>query len=195
AHAAADWPMSSRVAVHGWSHTNRSAVGAKKSEFGADRYPEEVKAELVAGHARLRELFGEYLLPVFVPPWNRIADVHLAPVHDAGFRGLSTYAGQHRATAASHGLHLANTHVDPVDWTGGRKPLPVGAVTSAFAAAISRYPTVGILSHMLGDHAVDTREALSTIADIVAASGRLRWTTPDEVFGIAQSSSGLGAIT
>src|SRR5205085_3367391 len=45
------------VLQHGWRHTNH-AVAGKKSEFPAHRKPSEVSADLAAGAARLRALFG-----------------------------------------------------------------------------------------------------------------------------------------
>ncbi len=62
-----------RVAVlqHGWRHANRAA-GGRKSEYPEGRPAGVVGAEIAAGQARLKAMFGPRALPVLVPPWNRI---------------------------------------------------------------------------------------------------------------------------
>src|SRR6185437_11578253 len=65
--ALADAP---RVAVlqHGWQHADRAEHG-KKSEYPEGRSAAVVGAEIGAGRARLKALFGPRASPVFVPPW------------------------------------------------------------------------------------------------------------------------------
>jgi predicted glycosyltransferase len=59
--------------VHGWSHANQAPAGEKKAEFGTHR-PLDLMAEEAAQALRhARERLGKKLLPVFVPPWNRVA--------------------------------------------------------------------------------------------------------------------------
>ena len=114
------------VAVHGYAHVNHAEPGARKTEFGSGRPVHVMLGELGAGRARLEELFGAALRPILVPPWNRIAPVLLPRLPGAGFRGLSAY--QPRAArdlkaiggAPAPGLVRVNTHVDIIDWRGGR---------------------------------------------------------------------------
>ena len=106
-----------RVLQHGWRHTNHG--GTAKSELGPER-PLRVRLdELAAGRDRLRTLFGARVLPMLVPPWNRIGEDLVAMLPSLGFRALSTYRPR-RAALAAPGLAAINTHVDLVDWSGSR---------------------------------------------------------------------------
>lgn len=182
AHRAAKWPAGTAVAVHGYAHVNHAPEADKKAEFGAARSADAVAGDLAAGWARIEAAFGQRALPVFVPPWNRIAPQHVARLALAGFAALSTYGDQHVDAAEAHGIAVANTHIDLVDWKGGRVPKPLAALAAEFEGAIAERSTVGIVSHMLGVDAINTREALAAIASWVAADSRLTWVTPRAVF-------------
>lgn len=103
--------------VHGWRHESHAPEGSKKAEFGHPR-PTGV-GELHAGITRLSGLFGPRLLPVFVPPWNRIDGAYLPALADAGYRAVSTFRPRRTAQAAE-GLWQINTHLDPIFWKGHR---------------------------------------------------------------------------
>ncbi len=106
--------------VHGWAHENHATAGEKKAEFQLHRPIDAMVADAQAGFVRLRELFGEELRPMFVPPWNRIAPEVMVNLPNLGFRYLSTSTPRQTRWAAQ-GLEQVNTHLDPVDWraTGG----------------------------------------------------------------------------
>jgi hypothetical protein len=72
-------------------------------------------AETEAGKARLDALFAGKVLPVFVPPWNRIAEELAQALPRVGYAALSTYK---RRPPQGSPLRL-NTHWDPIDWRGG----------------------------------------------------------------------------
>ena len=76
---------------HGWRHDNHAFAG-KKSEFPAGRNPSKVSADLAAGAARLRALFGSRFVPILAPPWNRFAAEFLPLLAPAGIAGLSVMA-------------------------------------------------------------------------------------------------------
>ncbi|MEM9578646.1 MAG: polysaccharide deacetylase family protein [Pseudomonadota bacterium] len=103
--------------IHGWRHENHASPNTKKSEFGHDRAG--ALQELKDGVARIRDLFGDKSLPLFVPPWNRIDPVFFAALTDAGVRGVSTFSPR-TARLAAPGLVQINTHIDPIDWHGSR---------------------------------------------------------------------------
>lgn len=102
--------------VHGWAHVDTSAPGAKKSEFQRDR--PEAAEETAKSLALMGELFGSGLVPMFVPPWNRIGDRLTAQLAAQGYRGLSTFGT--RAAKNLNGLRVINAHVDPIFWKGDR---------------------------------------------------------------------------
>jgi hypothetical protein len=114
--AMAQMPMLIPV-VHGWRHISHAPADAKNAEFGQMR--ETATAELAQGLARLTQRFGAALLPVFVPPWNRIDAVFMPILATAGYQGVSTY-GPRAAPFAAAGLHRINTHIDPILWRGDR---------------------------------------------------------------------------
>lgn len=104
------------ILVHGWAHRNNAISPSKKCEF-----PEgwaNAPAQARAGIERLRSLFGATLVPVFVPPWNRISDDLLPLLGPMGYSALSTFTPRRSAFAAP-GLGQINTHVDPINWRAG----------------------------------------------------------------------------
>lgn len=107
--------------VHGWAHQNHAPEGQKKAEFG---WPREGAAdEIQKGIGALQQMFGADLVPVFVPPWNRIDAGLIAALPDLGFAGLSTFTPR-AARLATPGLVQINTHVDPIYWKGGGGLVP-----------------------------------------------------------------------
>ncbi len=115
--------------VHGWAHENHSPKGMKKAEFGQNRTG--AKTELESALARMSELFSG-LLPVFVPPWNRVS-TDLVPLLAAmGYVGMSTF--QDRKTRyAAKGLVQVNTHIDPIFWRDTRDLVPPDRLVSLTA--------------------------------------------------------------
>lgn len=134
--------------VHGWSHENHEPHGVKRAELGTGRPLDEVIGDVARGAERLQVLFGAHLLPVLVPPWNRMRE-DLAPrLGEAGIESFSTFTHQLIAPDMQ-----ANTHVDVMDWAsrGGK---PAGMVLSELAAALAVARAgggyeVGVLTHHL----------------------------------------------
>ncbi|MEX0328395.1 MAG: polysaccharide deacetylase family protein [Ruegeria sp.] len=105
--------------VHGWAHKNHAPPTEKKSEFRLHRPLTEAVEDARHGMARLQDLFGNRLCPMFVPPWNRVAQKVVEELPGLGFRILST-ATPRKAALAAPGLLQVNTHLDPIDWKGTR---------------------------------------------------------------------------
>lgn len=137
---------------HGYAHVNHAASGDKKVELGAERPAMHVLGELGAGRVALERLFGARPLPVLVPPWNRIAPALVPTLPEIGFAGLSTF-GARRRTNPVRGLLEVNTHVDLIDWKGGRGFIGEAAALDALVSALSRArisgEPIGVLSHHL----------------------------------------------
>ncbi|MGC1496962.1 MAG: polysaccharide deacetylase family protein [Sulfitobacter sp.] len=102
--------------VHGWAHENHAPEGQKKAEFGHSR--SEALTETAAGLDRLQALFGDNLLPMFVPPWNRIDALLTTHLAAQGYTALSTYTPRAKRLAAPNLVQI-NTHIDPIHWRGG----------------------------------------------------------------------------
>jgi predicted deacetylase len=101
---------------HGYAHQNHADLGEKKSEFPNKRSINERLQDMQAGHNMLADLFGD-LLPVFVPPWNRLAPDCLPAMPGLGFAAVSAFKPRSSYWAAP-GLAILNTHIDPIDWHG-----------------------------------------------------------------------------
>jgi hypothetical protein len=79
---------------------------------------ETVAAEIAEASMRLRDLLGPEIVPIFVPPWNRIDRSHAARLPALGFAGLSCFRGHQLEKAG--GPALLDTDLDVMDWHGGR---------------------------------------------------------------------------
>ena len=137
---------------HGYAHSNHVPAGEKKSELGPERPAMLVLGELGTGWLALERLFGPSVLPVLVPPWNRIAPGLVPALPEIGFRGLSTFGIRPRARLVP-GWVQVNTHVDLIDWRT-RRFAGVDVVLGALAQALASARTgsdepLGLLSHHL----------------------------------------------
>jgi hypothetical protein len=141
------------VLQHGYAHANHAPSSDKKTELGAHRPAMMILGELGTGWLALERLFGARALPVLVPPWNRIAAPLIPTLPEIGFRGLSTFGSRSRAEPVK-GLTQVNTHLDIVDWKGGRRFIGEQAALVLLVQALSEARTrsqepVGVLSHHL----------------------------------------------
>jgi hypothetical protein len=113
-------PPAVAVLQHGWAHANHEPPGAgtprmRPAECGAGRPAAVALAEIAQGWQRLAAALGDRALPVFVPPWNRVAPDVAAALPGLGYRALSTFGPRDRAQPVA-GLGILNCHVDPVLW-------------------------------------------------------------------------------
>jgi len=122
--------------VHGWAHVSHAPAGEKKAEFGAHRPLPAMAREARDGHSRLRALFGPALRPMFVPPWNRIAPELLPALPGLGYAMISTFTPRKSAEPAP-GLPQVNTHLDPIDWRGGRSLADADGLIAQIAAQLA----------------------------------------------------------
>lgn len=176
------------VLQHGYDHGNRAAAGAKKSEFPPERAAAEVSAALAAGRDRLRAAFGNRFVPALTPPWNRFDDRYLSLLPDLGYRGLTTYLPRRNKLAAP-GIRQVNTHVDVIDWHGGRGflglsptlDLLVGHLAAKRGGAADATEPTGLLTHHLV-HETETWEFLGAFLDWCAGRPGIRWRGAAELF-------------
>lgn len=160
-----------RVGVHGLAHENHAPPGAKPAEFGPHRplplLREAARRALDLARDRLP---AECLLPVFVPPWNRIDPDLAEDLPTLGYVGLSAAKGP------------LGAGLDVIDWRGTRSlrdPADLIASLIAHAEAGSGEP-LGLLTHHLAhDEAVwDFLAALIPCLDHPA----VRWCDPRDLF-------------
>jgi len=139
------------VVQHGYAHTNYAPPTEKTAEYGPHRPEDVMIAELAHGREITEAIFGGNFLPILTPPWNRIAPALVSRLGEAGLSGLSTFGLQNVDAAPA----VVNTHVDIIDWHGGRGFAGDGTVLAAAVfhlrarrtgATDSAAPT-GLLTH------------------------------------------------
>ena len=170
------------VLQHGWRHLRHNAPDAKKAEFGDDRPLDAMLAEIDTGAARLSALFGDRLLPGFVPPWNRIGP-HLAEklVADRGLI-LSTHA-----PGAPSLPGRLDTHCDIIAWHTTRSAIPADEAFALLADEVVRRLAcasagpIGLLTHHLV-HDEAAWRLLDAILAAIQASPASHWPDPKTLF-------------
>lgn len=182
-----DGRTSVSVLQHGFDHSNRAPAGAKKSEFPPGRPWADVARDLAQGRARLVASFGARFVPALTPPWNRIDAGHASRLAALGYRGLTTYLARKSETNA--GLVQVNTHVDVIDWHGGRRFLGLEAsldlltrhlTAKRLGAADPAEPT-GLLTHHLV-HDTETWDFLKALLDWCAKRPIISWRSAADLF-------------
>jgi hypothetical protein len=175
-----------RVAVHGYAHLNHAPAGEKKQELGPHRAAAIVHDELHRGLEKLGNMCPRQLIPMLVPPWNRIAEDLLPGLPGIGFRYLSTFGAE---SVQVQGLTQVNCRIDLIDWRGSRKTFPHDGLARQLAGVIAERRTVpgtpiGILSH----HAAHDDEAWKFLAALFELAGHhagAEWVWPDAASGSA----------
>lgn len=182
------------VLQHGTDHRNRATGAEKKTEFSTEEPVKSAIARLVAGRATLENVVQGRVLPVLVPPWNRIPPQLVEHLEEAGYRGLSTY-GVRNITNLPAGLTQINTHVDIIDWKGGRRfcgtGQVLGQVTMLLAARrasrTGASQPIGWLTH----HAVHDAAAWDFLEQLFEATcgvAGLCWRSPIDLFSTSSGA-------
>ena len=167
------------LAVHGLAHDNHAPPGAKAAEFGPHRPLASMRREAAMALRIARDrLPGEKLLPVFVPPWNRLADDLARDLPGLGYRGLSAAGGP-----AIAGLTRAEATLDVIDWRGSRSlrdPAALIGTLLAHAGAAASDP-LGLLTHHLA-HDEAVWEFLGQLLPLLAGHPAVRLRDPKLLF-------------
>lgn len=177
------------VLQHGYAHVNHAPATEKKAEYWAGRPLDIMCAELAAGHAHLAAALA--VLPVLVPPWNRIAPALIGHLAAIGLRGLSTYAPRAGAAPAP-GLVQVNSHIDLIDWRGtrgfvGEEPalkLTCDHLHARRTERVDSEEPTGLLSHhRMHDEAA--WDFLAAFAARVRGHPGVAWPAPPQLFGLS----------
>jgi hypothetical protein len=174
------------VLQHGWEHANRAPAG-KKSEYPEGRGAAVVAAELGAGQARLKALFGGRAVAALVPPWNRFAGEFLPLLPANGIAGISTMKSP-SAAALPPGLAAIDVHVDLVSWRADRGFIGTAAALGGLVGHLranrldAGEPSgpIGILTHHL---IMDgpTEGFLDRLLELTRTHEAVHWATAAEL--------------
>ena len=176
------------VIQHGVDHVNRSAPSEKKTEFPFSEPVDQALQRLVGGRKRLESLAGNLVIPVLVPPWNRLSPALTPLLGSAGYLGLSTF-GVRKVTNPAPGVIAFNTHVDIIDWKGTRG---FCGVDHALGQAIrhlesgrrghadAREPTGWLTHHAMHDERCWT--FLEELFDVTSSIEGVLWRSPADLF-------------
>lgn len=174
---------------HGVWHRNHAPPSEKKSEFGLHRPVREILTEITTGRERLRQLFGSRLLPVFVPPWNRIHPDIAAELPGLGFAGLSCF--RKFALGPAGGPRLVNTDLDLIDWHHGRVGRQPDELLTEMARLLAARRTdpaptqpFGLLLHH-HDHDSTTWSFLTNLLSRLSGHAAVAFCGPDTLFAAA----------
>jgi hypothetical protein len=165
------------VAVHGWRHANYAPASEKKQELGRHRPASQVVAELTRGMSKLSALHGTKLLPLLVPPWNRIDTSLVSSMPGVGFHAISAFADK-LVEFQSEELAVINTHLDIIDWST-RRGADHAALAAEFVGELRKsregggYP-VGILAHHIV-HDESAWDFLDQLLEMTALSSLCEW--------------------
>jgi predicted deacetylase len=159
------------VHQHGSAHLNHESEG-RKCEFGVSRSVAAQRDDLSRGQAQLREHFGELLLPIFTPPWNRCTEATPALLAELGFTALSRDRGAKPAQQA-----LQEIAVD-LDWSKHWREGGAPALAAAFAHTLRERGAdsqpLGLMLH----HAVMHQDELCLLKEVLhalSAHPQVRW--------------------
>ncbi len=171
------------ILQHGFSHRNYAPSTERKMELGWHRGGEQVLGQIQMGLADLAGLFGEQLVPVLVPPWNRIDSRVVEKLIDTDLRGLSTL-GPRKQKNAAQGLKQVNVHVDIINWKQGR-------CFAGEKACIEQ-----IIAHLSAKRAglVDPDEPTGIMSHHLVHDAGC-WAFLDELFGFLCSQSSTSLIS
>ncbi|MGB3391228.1 MAG: polysaccharide deacetylase family protein [Pseudaminobacter sp.] len=176
------------VAAHGWSHENHAPANEKKQELGPHRPRQTILAELTAALARMQSLFGQRLVPMLVPPWNRIDAGLLADLDSIGFKALSVYGPAKPAP-----IRMLNSTIDLMDWHGTRgchdHSLLVQAIVGQLQHAFeSSGGEIGLLLHHLV-HDEAAWNFLERLFEVASRHGACEWRSVRDIIGIERGGS------
>lgn len=175
------------VFQHGYMHVNHAPSGCKDCEFGPERRGEGCLEELALGFELLEDFHN--LLPVLVPPWNRIDDNLVENLPDIGFLGISGFTPRTLEKNHSQLVHV-NTHVDVVDWQNQRRFQGTSDVLQQVLnhlmarrkRLIDPDEPTGLLTHHLV-HEESSWNFIREFLSVTQAHRAVRWLGAVEAFG------------
>jgi len=145
---------------HGFAHVNHEPVG-RKCEFGAARSREAQRDDIARGQARLHELLGDTVHPIFTPPWNRCTRDTALSLVEVGFSTLSR-------DLSAGAFDVPGVREVPItfDWFAKRKGVPLGRLErgALLAGGMEGGQPTGLMLH----HALFDAEELRALRELLS---------------------------
>jgi hypothetical protein len=108
------------VLVHGYAHKTYAGEGQPKCEFPLTRPMADMRVDLSAALARLREAFPQ-TIPVFVPPWNRLPPELMPVLKECGYVGFSAASSSPPGSVMrKDGMKQSDGHFSLVAYRSGK---------------------------------------------------------------------------
>ncbi len=184
------------VAQHGLRHRNNAPEGERASEFPHARTLSENVTDMTEGLRLIQDF--PHLVPIFVPPWNRI-DARLFPgIAVLGHKGVSTF-GPRAMAQPLPGFTQTNCHADIIAWRSGRGFAGVGRVLDDVIAHLHARRThtvdadepTGLLTHHLV-HDAASWQFLDSFFDRLRRRTGVRWLSPHDAFSLPAAARVAG---
>lgn len=163
------------VAVHGWAHkshrTGAATGGSAGGEYGPQRSAEVRLEETRGALVKLRRLHLDRVLPVLVPPWNRIERAFVPRLAEVGYAALSAWGAE-----AAGPVPEVNAQVGIMAYSPGTAatahPVQVASQIAARMRACREAGrgATGLLTHHLV-HDADTEGLLRLIIEVTRNAG------------------------
>jgi peptidoglycan/xylan/chitin deacetylase (PgdA/CDA1 family) len=131
---------------HGWRHVNWQKTG-KKSEFGEHRPFERQWRDIWQGQQKMKEIFGDNLLPIFTPPWNRMSNATLKVLQELNFKGISLAGSTPRGFRPPPTLKKIRVHLDLHTRKGRDGDSDFDGLLEELAILIGRREPFGVMIH------------------------------------------------
>jgi peptidoglycan/xylan/chitin deacetylase (PgdA/CDA1 family) len=167
---------------HGLAHVNHEREG-RRCEFGPARGTSAQRRDIADGRARLADLLGARVDPIFTPPWNRCTPDTGRCLAELGFEVLSREA--RAAPLGVPGLHELPVGID---WFAHRHGERLGRpeLGARIGDAIGSGAPVGVMLHHAVMDAGEMRHAAELLA-VVAGHEHTRPALMMELAGCAES--------
>lgn len=159
-----------RVHQHGYTHTNHELSG-RKCEFGSGRPAHAQRRDIEAGQERLQNTLGDFVDPLFTPPWNRCIAKTCHALAELRFAGLSRISGSDDLD--HHGLRDISVDVDWEKSYEGKKL----SRTDFVRYVANRFDDADVVGIMLHHEKMDDTDLnfFSTFLEALCNSSQVRF--------------------
>jgi len=169
--------IQSTVIQHGFQHHNFGKGTGLSGEFQEHRPLSKMLEDLQLGKQILEKQFGSQFFPIFVPPWNQIADSVIHELPKLNYKGLSRFGTE----TQSFPIRIQNCQLDLLKWRpkahfAGREK----CINILCEALESESTYIGLLTH----HQDHDSEAIAFFEELLEflRKENCQWKSVTEVF-------------